>query len=344
MRRLVLHRCIAGFLLLAVAAEGTPAQTPAVARGDAVWQVGDDAFADLWFHCLAVIGYEGAGPLPLYDHDYAAALRSSGQSTLANDATSLRRRLQSDSSFELLHFLPLYFAGREPSAILDALRRVASDGDRAAVRRSSIDDIAARIALSLPTRDQRATLLAIIDAAETDWRSVVGRRRAATTAARTLANGRVEAEWTTRFVPGLSGYFDRLGVRRGTILVSPAVGPEGRVLELADGEIIVVVGAWRSADPLAPQLAAVRELTFPLVRSAARATDERASDIAATRAGALLLAATVPQLAERYRELFRHAAARPSRSFDEAYPADTAADAALRRAVAAVATTPSRRP
>ena len=40
------------------------------------WTVARDPFMDLWFHCLATVGYEGFGPLTLYDARYADRARA----------------------------------------------------------------------------------------------------------------------------------------------------------------------------------------------------------------------------------------------------------------------------
>jgi hypothetical protein len=41
--------------------------TPVVPQSDARWSFENDAFAELWFHGLAVIGFHGFGPVPSYD-------------------------------------------------------------------------------------------------------------------------------------------------------------------------------------------------------------------------------------------------------------------------------------
>ena len=51
------------------------AAAPARAAPAPEWRFTDDAFADLWFHGLAVVGVYGFGPLPLYDASYALDAR-----------------------------------------------------------------------------------------------------------------------------------------------------------------------------------------------------------------------------------------------------------------------------
>jgi len=90
-------------------------------------------------------------------------------------------------------------------------------------------------------------------------------------------------------------------------------------------------------------LAAVRELSFPIARSALansplpadRVAAERDDDRAATRAGALLLEATLPALVPRYRGLYVPDG--DARSFATRFPLDSAALVHLRRAIGAAA-------
>src|SRR5512147_3215408 len=90
------------------------------------WRVAHDPFVDLWFHSLAVVGFDGYGPLPMYDAQYAARVRAAKAG--AHLTTALDRRAAkfhtafvADSAFEALHFLPLYFAGTDPAVALPAL-------------------------------------------------------------------------------------------------------------------------------------------------------------------------------------------------------------------------------
>jgi hypothetical protein len=51
-----------------------PAQTPQ--RAGPAWRVESRAHADLWFHGLAMVGFEGFAPLPLSSADYADRMRA----------------------------------------------------------------------------------------------------------------------------------------------------------------------------------------------------------------------------------------------------------------------------
>ena len=57
----------------ALAAAMPTAVTAQAATG---WSFGTDPFAELWYHGLAMVGFEGFGRVPLYDAEYAWAVRS----------------------------------------------------------------------------------------------------------------------------------------------------------------------------------------------------------------------------------------------------------------------------
>lgn len=270
------------------------------------WSVGSDDFADLWFHCLAVLGYDGYGPFAMYDRAYAARG--------ASPPAGLRQRLERDSALEVVHFVPLYFRGQAPSAALAALRASA----------------------------RQQPLRELVDFARGEWQSVVRDERARGAAVRSSAEARRQDLWRRDFVPALAPYLEAASIRGGWILISPAVGREGRFVRATDGSVVIVVGGVAADTSGAPLLAAVRELAFPIVRRALgdtapapdRARAEWLSDIAATRAGAMLLDVVSPALARQYRAMY---GASTSASFDTRFPLDPAVESRLRHATLAMA-------
>jgi hypothetical protein len=122
----------------------------------------------------------------------------------------------------------------------------------------------------------------------------------------------IGALWSEAVQGSLAAFLAREGLIGGRVIVTPAVGPEGRFLDI-EGVSVVVVGASAGADPGAVVGAVVRELCYPAVRRALgpyegrfedRATISDVSDRVATRCGALLLEAHVPELAAAYRSRF----------------------------------------
>ncbi len=325
--------------------------------GAARWRVERDAFAELWYHGLATIGAGPDQPLPLYSAAHARAVRARKQARgiatrLDASAPALRVVLAADSAYEMLHFVPPFFVGEEPVAVLGALRSALSGaaGGRAAPH--SLAARAAAVAASLPTSRQRQALLPLLDALEDEWRSVVREDRG-TWAPPAGALAELQRAWDDEIAPPLSAYLDALSPSSGLIVVVAAVGPEGRIVSRTDGRTVVVVGAdLASGVRHAPLLAAVRELAYPLLDRAAwvskaphgdRLAAERARRIAAVRGGAMLLETLAPALAPDYQRAFLAAAGdRRSRTFESEYPMDRASESALRAAAARYALRPGR--
>jgi hypothetical protein len=318
------------------------AQPTARTTSPAEWTVARDAFVDLWFHCLAIIGYEGYGPLALYDAGYADRVReidrSFGGTTLRQQAAELRSALVADSAFEVLHFLPLYFIGQDPALVVSALR-AATLQTRRGPNAGSLAQGANAVADALPTTRERQVLTALLDDVEAEWPFVRSERAARDIHDRGTVR-ELQSTWDDRFAPPLAGYFAATGIARGTILISPAIGSEGRVLRAGNGAVIVAVSAsGRGVGENAALLASVRELAFPLLDeirapplpAGTRVAAARARDAAAVRAGALLLDAVDPTLAAEYRRLFSRAIG--SRVFEEAFPLDRGAELQLRHLV-----------
>lgn len=325
------------------------AQTPVHTTATRQWTVARDPFVDLWFHSLAVLGYDGYGPLSLYDARYAervhdAKARTHLTTTLDHRAPELRRALVADSAFELLHFLPLYFVGEEPSVVLSALRAAVRE-TRSGLRAGSLISAANAIAAALPTAHERDVFVSLLDAVDDEWTTFFRAERASSAAEDRRATRVLQSAWDNEFASALDGYLVAMGMARGTILVSPAVGSEGRIVRDAGGTTIVAVssGPVIAGDDDAALLRAVREIAFPLldrlhaplIASASRVAAGRARDAAAVRAGAIVLDVVDASLAARYRRLFIDAIG--GRAFDAAYPLSSEAAMELRRLVTSAA-------
>lgn len=297
------------------AAYGHPGQS-AEAR---TWQVVSSPFADLWYHGLAVVGFHGFGPNPLYDVAYGRrASRDRADGPLALEAPALLRAFEGDPAFELLHFVPVYFAGAGPGAALSGLRAVAeSVGRPVAPSDATVRAGAELVAALLPEASQRRILGRFVDVLEREWQAgldvdMTRRTEALEPRLRTLAD-----RWTKVFVPALEPYLEAHGLTGGWIVPTPALGLEGRFFQgdPRDSEDnVVIIGLGPEDEDLDTALApAVRELCFPAVRAAFqemqsryddRVAASRASDAAATRCGDLLLEARLPEALPAYRIRF----------------------------------------
>ncbi len=337
------------------------AQEPSGDRGtDGRWVVASLPQVDLWYHGLAVVGFQGFGPLDYYDRGYAERVRAEKErqgvfpTALDGNASRFRAAFERDSTFEVLHFLPLYFASAGRAAMLEALRAVAGGADPA----SATDPTArfgASVAAMLLTRPaQRELLVEFVDALEEEWDSFYSEYWTGITAANMESFRRIQAEWDGRFAPALAAYQSNVNLQRGAIIVSAALGEDGRIFEgdENDPRDNLVAVRLRSDAPDASLYSAVREMCYPVVRRALVASEvdrrdrvsaERESSRAAVRCGAMLLERVAPQLANGYMQSFPSLApaeAEPeevTQEFLRAYPIDPSLELALRTELERVA-------
>ncbi len=324
----------------------------------ASWRVLPLPHVDLWYHGLAVVGFDGSGPDLLYDPAYRARVRQLMEqlgvypSALDRNAPGLAAAFQSDEAFELLHFVPLYFASAGPDRMLAALTQVAETGETA------VEDPVAQFGAGivgqlLPEDRQRAVLLDFTEALLETWntwfedswtRSVLDRRVDLAT---------LQAAWEQRFAGPLRPYLARHAMDQGALIVSPQVGLEGRVFSGAPADRtdnLVVVHLPPRGETLEAALHfAVRELCFPAARAAMEAAGPMPADRlaasarstrAAVRCGDLLLQRVAPGEAPAYRRSFVPATAATSEeatreAFERAYPLDSGLIAALRAELSA---------
>jgi hypothetical protein len=277
-------------------------------------------FADLWYHGLAVVGFHGFGPHPLYDAAYGReAARRRPEGMLAVQAARFLTEFEKDPAFEVFHFVPVYFANAGALEALQALRQVASArGDTPHGPSESVHlgmDVVANI---LATTAQRETLGAFVEALEREWATGLRDELGAAEQVRGERFLALEERWQRIYLPALRPYLSEHGLERGWIVPTPALGLEGRFFggdpDNADDNVVIVGLADGSAnvdETLAP---VVRELCFPAVRQAFeqvrtryadRVAASRASDAAATRCGELLLEARLPAALDAYRSRFR---------------------------------------
>ncbi|HVX41762.1 MAG TPA: hypothetical protein VHB25_19535 [Gemmatimonadaceae bacterium] len=302
--------------LLAAAPRTGRAQSPQRdAATNAGWIIGRDAFAELWFHCLAVVGYRGDGEYPFYDPRYAIRVRGAKagagiETPLELSAGTFRRAFERDSAFEVLHFVPLYFVGRAPEAAVAEL----ASGSSAAAR---------AVRAALPTDAERALFRRFLDAARDEWRLYLSAQLGELTDVSAASLAGLAAAWRDTILPAIAARLPAGERAHGIVLVVPALGREGRVVRDVAGGPIVAVGEYGlAADRSAPLFATVRELAFALVPPiepadpTQRVAAERARDAAATRSGAALLEAVAPRLAARYRLVFPTTDGMQVRSFN----------------------------
>lgn len=336
-----------------------PLPLPLPAESAAGWRVRSVASSNLWFHGMAAIGFEGPGPLPMYDREYVQRVRDAKRrrgiypTLLDRKAADLRNAFYRDSTFEVLHFLPLYFPSLEADALLKAVRALVRQDARAI---EALDPVTRNAVTALgsvlTTRRGRDVLGTFIDALQEERRVFYEDYERESSRSRGPQIARAEEYWNSRLAPSLAPYLERSRFPNGLILVTPALGAEGRLVNpgrVRGWEPVIAVGL---PDPppsdYTVALSAIRELCFPLVhevierdseRQTNRAAAERLSSVAAVRCGDLTLERYSPELRTAYQNQFLRAAGSPKPgasiedTFARTFFLPSALEASLRRAV-----------
>ncbi len=309
----------AAFTQVAEAAVDAPVPSDVVRGRDPGWIFTVSEFADLWFGSLAAIGYAGSGGTPLYDPAYAARRRVQmaragiERTPIDTEARRLRAALSADPAFELLHFVPVYFAGASADEALAALAAVAETRAGVPSGLPTVTRFGASVVGSvLAGPSQRRVLAELVSAVEAEHEATRGVLSGVTGD----AVARVQERWNRELAPGLDGFLGARALESGRVYLSLVLGLEGRFFsgdpDVA-GDNVVVLG-W-APGVSAPSVVSglVRELCYPLVREAFAATNTafadrheaaRTSDRAATRCGARLLAELAPEALPHYERRF----------------------------------------
>ncbi len=299
---------VVGCVVLGVSA------APGHAEAQRVWHVAHEPQVSLWYHGLAVLGLNGASRL--YDGTYARRIRDEKErlgiypTPLDRERSALRSAL-SDPAFEVLHFLPLYFVGSSRDAMSDAVRAAAGriPTARVAPRARTGAQVVAEV---LPTQEQRDALVRLADVLASEWNAFYGTYWQTQASARDAQTAQASTVWLT-VQDKLAAYLRSRGLTSGVLVVSDALGPEGRILDGDPGNAddnVMAVAARDGDAPGAIVSRAIREVCFPVVRVAvdawggAPADPRRASELstrAAVRCGDLLLVRGAGELVSSYR-------------------------------------------
>lgn len=293
---------------------GAPQSLQAQQPTPGAWTFLARANVDLWYHGVATVGYEGFAPVPLYDRGYAGRTerlkRAAGvfPTSLDTLAGGLRAGFSQDSTFEVLHFLPLYFGLSDVGEMLDAIERVAEGGE-------PTDFGSGIVASVFRSRSQRRLLVRFVAALRVEWETFYRAYWTESRTQRTRALGEAQRLWGQELAPVLQRFLDTRGLAGGVVVASEAVGQEGRVFsgdpsDPSDNMAAVMLDPEAGADAA---LLLVRELCYPLVSQAVerlhlgagdRVFAERMSSRASVRCGAMLLERHASRYAEPYRRLF----------------------------------------
>lgn len=324
-------------LMVIAGAPGSIVAQGALAGTAPNWSWSASEFTDLWFGGLAQVGFVGEAGAPLYDLEFAEQARARKTAvgvyptTLDRDADGLRLMFQANPAFEVLHFVPVYFAGLSTDEALDALQAVAAStsGVPPAPSVSSRFGVTA-VASVLTGREERQVLAAFLEDLREERAGYLDAAWAEQAAERSAGLARLRTRWTDAYQPYLAPYLQRQRLDFGMVLVTPTLAGEGRFFQgdpenEADNAMIVGQDTWTTPPDLT-LARVVRELCFPAVRSAfaradvqfaTRVAANRASDNAAIRCGEMLLEAQAPHLVASYRAAFP-----VNQRFDQHAPTD----------------------
>ena len=352
-----------GLLLLAATvgpATGAGGQAPGdTGQGRPDWTLRSSAAADLWFYGLARVGFGMGGEFPLYNADYvdrvAAAKRDAGVPSTALDsaAAELLIEFQEERVFQALHFVPLYFAQADPEEMLLALKAVAErDLSQAQFFDARTRFGVREMAGTFRDGDHRKVLGKFVDLLSREWESFYADYWARTAGADSAYLADVKARWVGDVAPVVAGFLAERQLDAGTILVSPPLGPEGRVYEGSPfRRLDNVVAIWAPPgvhDPDVSVYAILRELCFSTADEAVHTSldgvDPVVSSRAAVQCGSLLLEAFAPEQVGRYHAVFLTAVqgADEGATFEDAYLIEWAVLENLRQKIApAVAEAPA---
>ena len=275
--------------------------TPAGAQADG-WTFAESPFVDLWSHGMALIGIEGPGPTPLYSQEYAWTVRRSAQGapTPLDDARgSLRTALGNDEAFEILHFVPLYLHDLPVEQALSGLETLGTRSDPASgLHAHSEWDGIANVLPDESRRDIVGTFASALRGEIPRVRTRAGGDPRATASLETVSR-----TWKQEYSTALSDFLKKEHASGGTLLLSPAIGTEGRVLARGGRPTLVALGWHPNQTPHHLLTGLVRELCFPVVRRLVdpiesrlgdRRTATAVSERVATRCAELLLSEHLP--------------------------------------------------
>ncbi len=334
-----------------------PGVNAASAQSNARWVVRSSAATDLWFHSVALTGFDAYGAIPLYAPGYATQVRTAreeegkGLTRLEREAPTFRAAFAGDRDFEVLHFVPIYFAAADVDQMLDALAAVAAEGESAAAKAPPAARFgAAAVASVLKTPAQRAILARFAAAVRDEWATAYRAERAAQSDQRDAALRAAVSAWAGAAGPAASSSLAGRSLDGGLILASPPLGQEGRLFAGRPGDrednVVAVHLAFSPVAAGDPAWLAVREMAFPAAREALAAagllpTDPGAAELATGRAAAHLGALWVGGRGDGALDAYRRALLRVAgksvpagavaieHAFDATYPLTAAATRAI---------------
>jgi hypothetical protein len=281
----------------------------------------------------------------MYSLEYVQTVRDAKrmariQTLLDTERAALHAALARDSAFEVLHFVPIYFVGTDRAGMFAALRTVAAGEDPASLTDPRARFGATFLAAVLPTGEQRAVLGRLTAAMEDEWQRFFGRWWTESAGTRSRQADSVQTLWDAALAQRVEPLLTRVRLDSGLILVSPALGSEGRIFagrpeDRADN-VVAVRLPMGAAGAAVSAVSVVREICYPWASTLVaerggtdRLTGEQTSGRLAVRCGAILLESASADVQAAYARAYAG-----SRTIEDAFPVDPALLDALRRRLA----------
>jgi hypothetical protein len=334
------------FTAMAVVAAVAVSAAPAAGQSSG-WAIKRSAAADLWFHGLAVIGFEAGPTVRAYAAGYAEAISKAKQAKgvyptpLDQEIEDLREDLAEDRAFQVFHFLPLYFPDAEPEEFLRALRAVADketrDPDK--VNRVTRPGVAV-VSRTIRSGGQRGRLKKLVELLEDEWEVFYAEYWEESVSSNRAVINNSRRQWMADFEPALEVVLTSQRMDGGTALVSPVLGPNGRMYDgvpaSRSDNVVAVAEPDAANDDLSIPFSMLHEICYAVVADAQRAPGVRASENAtsngAVRCGEKVVESYLPDYVSAfetmYLDLWNREGPTPP-TIATAYPVDDGLDRAL---------------
>jgi hypothetical protein len=295
-----------------------------------VWEVENDESLDLWYHALALMGAPNPGeeeafPLPSYRVGYAAMIEQDKRARdvyptpLDTAVVRIRARIEEAggaAAIQNLSFIPLYLP--PPWSVTAALTTWSrADGDPAKAGSPAASAVVNRLNTLIPETEVRAATMELAGLLETEAQLFYREYRVSNLQEIRATVGAVRETWRA-LREQLRNFLDYLQLEGGDLMLSPALGVEGRSLITNVTRPVVATQLPPDGDAEAAVWAFLHELMYALVPEVIErhAAPSEIEDVgvqtlttrAAVRAGEMLLEERSPVRLEAYRSFFVRAA------------------------------------
>lgn len=322
--------CHSGPVLVTSVPSTSPPTTtiPAVEREGRVvsgWRIATREHVDLWLHGFAMLQADSS-LVPYFRLDYrdatSQARRQAGaRSLLDANLDRLRQRTTGNPALISAQFVALYFASWDD--LREGVERfLRDDGNVNAAQTTEMRRMYATLGTYFPASEDRQWLRIFMQSLEDErtrffaawWRQQQKLRSAVRSA--------IDSQWDGGTGMAIGRFLTASNQRRGTIVLSTALGGEGRTLNVGRGDnFMAVTFPVQGEDPREALFVAAHEavgsVSNQVVRDNSSAADERSgesarwSSLAAVRGGALMLERVAPELADGYRRYYLRLARQP---------------------------------